>query len=264
MRLEIFSAFPQELKHMRENLKIIESLRKGPFNIFFAEYSSKEVVLVQTGMNIHNANPTLEYILEEHCPDLILSLGFGGALYDGALVGDLVWASRVVFIPEGILEGETHTFLMSEGEETFYRHEPYILEVPGVREIVSRLSKVTMHEGCILTLERWMKKSEIKNIITQELSRPVCDMETFPLAKLSMQRGLPFFAVRSITDQADEEIPLELLDISDESGNYRFSRALRLIVCKPKLIPDIIKLGRNSKIASKNLWHVVESLLEIL
>jgi hypothetical protein len=108
-----------------------------------------------------------------------------------------------------------------------------------------------------------MKKSEIKKALPR-LPLPVCDMETFPLAKLSMRKGLPFFAIRSITDRADEEIPLELLDVSDESGQYKLSRALRLILSRPKLISEIAKLGRNSRIASNSLWHAVKTLVETL
>jgi adenosylhomocysteine nucleosidase len=248
MRLAIFSAFPQELKYIVKNFTIMKKLKKYPFHIFFTKYSSSEIILVQTGIGTHNAENSLKYILGEYSPDCILSLGFGGALYDGATVGDLIWASKVLLIPESTVE-----------------KSQYLLEIPNSREIFSKLSdKIVMHEGCALTLEKWMKKSEVKKMLPRELSIPICDMETFFLAKLSVQKGLPFFAVRAITDLSNEEIPRDLLGVSDKSGNYRFSRALFLLLCKPKLIPGMIKLGRNSKVAAKNLWPVVKSLVEIL
>jgi adenosylhomocysteine nucleosidase len=248
VRLAIFSAFPQELKYIVKNFTIMKKLKKYPFHIFLAKYSSSEIILVQTGIGTHNAENSLEYILEEYSPDCILSLGFGGALYDGAIVGDLIWVSKVLLIPESAVE-----------------KSQYLLEIPNSRETFSKLSdKIVMHEGCALTLEKWMKKSEVKKMIPRELSLPICDMETFFLAKLSVQKGLPFFAVRAITDLINEEIPRDLLRVSDKSGNYRFTRALFLLLCKPKLILSMIKLGRNSKVAAKNLWLVVKSLVEIL
>jgi hypothetical protein len=89
-------------------------------------------------------------------------------------------------------------------------------------------------------------------------------METFPLAKAALARGLPFVAIRSITDRSHEEIPPELLCVSDESGNYRLSRALDVLLRKPSLIPRAIHLRRNSAIASRNLWRAVKALMEVL
>jgi adenosylhomocysteine/aminodeoxyfutalosine nucleosidase len=256
MRLAIFSAFPQELKCILKNFKPIKNLRRHPFSTFLTKYLNSEIILVQTGMGTRNAEAAMKYILEEYGPDFILSIGFGGALYDGALIGDLVWASRVILVPEDILKGLI---------PSSYNMESYLLEVPDAGEIFSKLSeKVSMKEGCILTCERYIKKSEIKKHLSKDLSFPVCDMETFFLAKLSVNQGLPFFAVRSITDRADEEIPPEFLYVTDESRKYKLSRALSLILSKPKLIKDVIRTGRASTIASNNLWLVVKALTEII
>jgi adenosylhomocysteine nucleosidase len=256
MRLAIFSAFPHELKCIVKNLKPIKSLRRQPFSTFLAKYLNSEIILVQTGMGNRNTEAALNYILEEYGPDFILSVGFGGALYDGASIGDLVWASRVILVHEDILKGL---------RPSSYNMGSYLLEIPDAGEIFSRLSgKISMHEGCILTFETYMKKSEVTKHLSNDLSFPVCDMETFFLAKLSIEQGLPFFAVRSITDRSDEEIPPEFLGVTDKSGRYKLSRALSLILSKPGLFKDIIRTGRSSIIASTNLWHLVKAVIEII
>ncbi len=242
MRTAIFSALPHELKQTVRNLNIIEEVRNS-FKILFAEHPFHEIILVETGMGSHNAEAAFEHVLAKYSPDFIVSMGFGGALYNGATVGDLIYASRVFSIGGKLEEA---------------------IELPHAARIFGRLSgKITMREGSILTLQRLMKKSEIKQIMPQ-IPFPVCDMETFPLARLSMHKGLPFLAIRSITDKADEEISFELFDISDEFGQYRPSRALRLLFSRPKLIPEVAKFGRNSRIASNSLWYAVSHLVEIL
>ena len=214
-----------------------------PFEIYFVEHPSHEILMVQAGMGFRSAETALRYVLKEYNPDFIASIGFGGALYRGAAAGDLIWPSKVFFISDKV-------------EDT--------LELPDAGKISDRLSgKVIAHEGTVFTLQRWMKKSEIKGIIP-ELPLPVCDMETFPLAKLSVLQGLPFFAVRSITDTADEEIPHEFLTVSDKSGKYMLSRSLKLLLSKPKLIRKAARLGMTSRIAARNLSHAVRALVEIL
>ena len=242
MRPAILSALPQELKQTVRNLKITRKVR-DPFKIFFAEHPFHEIILIETGMGSHNAEAAFEHVLAKHSPDFIVSMGFGGALYNGAEVGDLVYASRVFDIGEK-MEGA--------------------IELPDAAGMFGRLSgKISVQEGSILTLRRFMKKTEIKQIMPQ-IPLPVCDMETFPLARLSTHKGLPFLAIRSITDRVDEEISPELFDIGDEFGRYKLSRALRLLFSKPRVIPEVAKLGRNSRIASNSLWHAVRQLVEIL
>jgi nucleoside phosphorylase len=256
LRLAIFSAFPQEIKRIVKNFKPAKSFERRPLTLFFFEYAAREIILVQAGMGARNAEAALEYVFEEHKPDFVLSIGFGGALYAGASAGDLIGAARVFLIPENIEEKPNAALNCLDS---------YSLEIPGSGEIINKLSgKVDIKEGCILTLGRYMKKSGIKNRLPADISFPVCDMETFFLAKLALKLELPFFAVRSITDRADEEIPPEFLRVTDESGNYSRFRALRLLLYKPQLMKDIIKIGRNSGLASNNLWHAVRSIIEVL
>lgn len=244
MRLAIFSAFPHEIKPLVKNLSAARIPKTLPFALFLAPYGPGEVIVVQTGMGTRNAEASLDYVIKEYSPTIILSSGFGGALYDNAAIGELIWASRVLLVNEGVRE---------------------ILDLPDRDQLFRRLSqKLTIQKGSIVTLERWMKKPEIKRALSRPLPFPVCDMETFPLAKASLNRGLPFVGVRSITDRSHEEIPPELLSVSDESGNYRLTRSLKVLLKNPSLVPRAIHLGRNSSIASGNLWRAVKTLIEVL
>jgi adenosylhomocysteine nucleosidase len=244
VRLAIFSAFPQEIKGIVRNLKAVKSSERHPVTLFFAEYLSREVVVVLSGMGSMNAETALNYVCERYAPEFILSLGFGGALYDGAALGEIIWSEKFLLIRENVAE---------------------TLELSDVRDVINRVSgNFSVREGSILTIEKWMAKSEVKKFVPEKFYFPVCDMETFFLARLSIKRRVPFLAVRAITDLADEEIPPEFLSVSDESGTYKFSRALRLVFSKPKLLRDIIRIGRSSALASNNLWHFLKALIEVM
>jgi nucleoside phosphorylase len=241
VRVAIFSAFPQEIKQIIKNLKAERSFERHPLTTFSARYSSKEIIIVLTGMGKANAERAVEYTVTKYSPDLALSVGFGGALYEGAVIGDVVWGSRVFLIQDDITE---------------------TLDLPNLKDIVGRLpATFAVREGSILTLAKWMKKADIKKFLPNELSLPVCDMETFFLAKAAMKERLPFFTIRSITDRAGEEIPHDFMSVTDQHGKYKLSRALKLILGKPKLVGDIIRIGRNSSTASIHLWYAVRSVI---
>jgi adenosylhomocysteine nucleosidase len=244
VRVVIFSTFPQEIRQIIKNIKAKRRFQRHPFASFSAEYFSKEIIVVLTGMGRENVEKAVKYTIKEYNPDFAFSVGFGGALYAGAVIGEIIWGSRIFLVQENIIE----TLELSHARNT-------------VREFPCN---TVIREGSILTLEKWMKKTDIKKILSYEFSFPVCDMETFFLAKCAIEKGLPFVAIRSVTDLIDEEIPQEFLSVTDEHGAYRFSRALKLILGKPRLMKDIVKVGRNSRIASNNLWCAIRSLIETI
>ena len=254
MRLAIFSAFPQEVKQLVRGFRPVEKLGRHSLILYFARYFSREIIVVQTGMGAENTEAALKYVVEDYRPDFILSVGFGGALYGDAAIGDIICGSRVFLIPEKIREGSAPDRVKLDSEE-----------IPDVAEVVSRLSdRVPIREGCIITIEKHMDKPAIRKILPGDLSFPVCDMETYFLARLAKEMGLPVLCLRAITDRADEEIPVEFLGVTDKSGKYSLSLAIRLIIGKPKIIRHIFRIGMNARIASINLLHAVRALIEVL
>jgi adenosylhomocysteine nucleosidase len=254
MLVALFAAFPQELKHIRKTFPSSQNLEDKPVPHQVKQYPACDIITVQTGMGSANVQTAFRRILREHHPDVVISAGFGGALYEEAKIGDIVWSTRSLFIG-----GDGRTGQLE------HHHEGAVHGSTIGRQLGEKLSeKTAAAEGIIVTLSGMMSKSKIKKMIPHDLLFPVCDMETFYLAKLSHLNRVPFLALRSITDRLNEDVPLDLLAVTDSTGQYSFSRALMLLLAKPKLIPVGIKFGKNAARASKNLGMAVDSLVEIL
>jgi nucleoside phosphorylase len=253
MRLVICAAFPQEVKKIITRLKAEKDAKQRPFDVYRVTRLSTEIILVITGIGTANAESAARYVHAEFDPHLILSIGYGGAVYEGATVGDLLWGSKFLLMPE------------PTEEETRNSAESRHLEIQGNKKILAKLQgMILIREGTIVTLPSLMKKSEIRKAISGEMPNLVCDMETFALAHFCAETGLRFAAVRSITDLHDEDIPPELGDISDSSGKYSAFCALRTFIAKPRLLPIVFRLAVNSQKASQSLCSFVESFLEAL
>lgn len=246
MKLMVLAAFPQELKHVLKNIKAVKGGKKRPFTIYEGRYLSHAIVAVQTGMGPVGIEAGLEGVIEGHKPDYLVSIGFGGALYDGAKTGELVWGIEYM--------------LQGKGEGGRLKEDAAVNKA-----VFKRLcGRLDIKEGIIITVTERTAKPELREAVPNSSPFPVCDMETFYLAGLALKRGVPFFAIRSITDRADEEIPEELFSVCDESGNFKFTRALGLLAKRPSLIPGSVKLRSVSAKASKNLWLAARSLAEVL
>ncbi len=253
MRIAVFSAFPQELKYIRKNSVPLKS--GGAFRIFVNKRPACDLIAIETGMGNMNLESSFNHIVKVYRPDIILSIGFGGALYYRADIGELVFGSRYFILTR---EGAVEFPQLSTGNAKVKRSLTNAVVLTGLRQ------KISVKEGSFVTLSEWMAKSKLKAFMPENAAFPVCDRETIHLAKISYRNNLPFFAIRSITDRLDRDIPEELFNVTDENGNYRLSRALALLLSRPSLIIDAVKLGRNAALASKNLWEAVKALTEVL
>jgi adenosylhomocysteine nucleosidase len=248
MKLMVLAAFPQELKHVLKNMKAAGKEKKCPLTIYIGSYGPHDIVAVQTGMGPFETDGALEDVFKEHDPDYILSIGFGGALYDRAKAGELVWGKRCMLCDKGNGIDQKEGLNAAENSSIY-------MKLRG---------KLDIKEGTVITITERTAKPVLRKMLPKNIPFPVCDMETFHIARLALKRGVPFFAIRSITDRADEEIPEELFGVCDEEGNFKFTRALGILVKRPALIPGSVRLGSISAGASKNLWQAVKSLIEVL
>ncbi len=245
-RILICAPLVRELKYVLNNFSA-EKKRWKSTGIISAKTENGEVILLRTGVGVRDSESSLTSLLGELRPDLIVSLGFAGALYEGLAAGDLVWASRVFFLADGTADAEIPEIPLSESK--------------GMADRLAGI--IPIREGCIVTLESLVKKPEIKRRLPAEIPFPVCDMETFVLARTAIQQGIPFFAARSVSDTSEHEIPSELLDIFDESGKILYLRLSKRILQKTGLVTDMVRLRRDSKKAARSLGSLVRALLII-
>ncbi len=247
-RLLICAAIPHEFKYIRRNLSPKELQSSTAGRAFTAQTASAEITLLQTGIGIHNAESSIESLLKEVHPDLIISLGFGGALQEGVAAGELVRASKIIFLRS-----------RTNGASSLKTTD---ISLPKANLTGIFGSSISFREGCIVTLENPMTKQEIRNVLPGNIPFPVCDMETFALATIAARSHLPFVAVRAISDTSDQEISQEVFDIIDSSGKTSYARLLVSLLKKPSLIKILISLGLNSEKAAKRLGDLVTCFLD--
>jgi adenosylhomocysteine nucleosidase len=245
VRVAILAALPQELAPLIERLRATREERSRLFDIYFATDRSTEIILVITGMGSANAQAAISFICKSHCPDIVLSAGYGGALYPGAVGGELIWADNFFAIRE--------------------TDHPENLKMQAEDKIIDRIARdVSIKHGVIITVPGFMKKAEIITLVPENIENPVCDMETYPIAHSCAGQRIRFIAIRSITDLYGHDIPAEIAGIVDKSGQYSIFRALRTMIRRPLLLPTLLKLGIYSRRASRNLKDAVMAFLDAL
>jgi len=245
MKILVAGALPHELKPFLKHLKPQRQLRAGAFRVTQTTYLSHEIMLAITGIGIRNAEDTVKSVLGVLNADFLLSIGFAGALSKGVRIGDLVAATSVSLVSANSIKKT--------------------VQIPDERRLRDVLGgNVGARAASFFTLEKLMQKKAVRHFVPGDAAYPVCEMETFPLAEIALERQMPFLAVRSITDLADEEIPPEFVELADRSSRHQFMQAACLLLRKPQLLPIVVKLAKRSRKAAEALWLVFDALAHAL
>lgn len=241
MKIAIITAMPEEsraaLKAAGHRKKSLVSGRKR----FCSQMAGHDIVLVEGGMGLLNAGWAAMALATE-APDLMISAGFAGAVLPGLRVGDVVMAEQV-------LQWEGSGF--EEIEVGFF----------GLNGIASALG---VARGTFISCNEILEKHALAARLPASAVNPLLEMETAAVARVAAAQGIPFLAIRSISDSADEELGFSIDEFCDESMRIRPARVLATILARPRIVPQLIRLARTSRVAAASLATAMERMLREL
>lgn len=202
------------------------------------EYQGRAVLLACTGMGRQRAEVNASAILRHTPVTVVLSIGFSGALEGTQRVGDLVLASELLAVTE------------SPGCEAA-SYPPDRVRLLTITAAL-RETSLRVKTGPTVTAPDVITTPEEKEALGKQTGAIAVDMESYWIARIAAERGLPFLALRVISDaQADRLLPFEHL--ADANGASRARWLMAHLLRKPGDLAVLLKLGRHAREARRTL-----------
>jgi len=234
-KVGLIAAMPEEVAPLLKKIGGYKKVTSGRHDIFSFNFNGQDTKLLTSGMGPANAASAARTLIDSFRPELIVNFGFAGSLSPELNVGDIVTANRILFL---------HDRLFSEqqglGGEIF---------VAGVKT------------GAFVTTGKVTDKKWLSAKLPNGISKAVVEMETAAVAQAAHREGIPLIAIRAISDGFDEELGFSLDEFCDRELNLQKWRVLLTVAKKPWIIPQLMRLSRNSGIASNALAEAVCVLL---
>jgi adenosylhomocysteine nucleosidase len=161
-------------------------------------------------------------------PEALLSVGFCGALDPGLRVGDLVAAECVVEEASG---------------EVFAADPRLLAAAPGRR-------------GTLVTARNLVRTPADR----ARLDGLACDLESAAAARVAAGAGIPFLALRAVSDETRHILP-DFDRLTDAAGRLRPWAALCHVVIRPWELARLLRLWPASRRAGRALAAGVDDLL---
>lgn len=239
--LALVAALEGEASGLRRRLALAPERVAGlPGAAYSGQCGRRPVLLACSGMGRRRAEAALEAVLAHHDALAVVSFGFSGGLQGRLAAGDLILASELM--------GSTGP--AGEIEPTVFRADRELLRAATQALETARLPAVC---GATVTAPGIVDTPAGKESLGRRTGAVAVDMESYWLARAASTRGLPFLAIRAISDGVGDRLPpLDLL-LDGDDGAPGAGRLAALLVRQPGSLAALLRMARNAGRARRAL-----------
>jgi adenosylhomocysteine nucleosidase len=221
-RVAILAAFPGELKPLVRGWP--HSVRSGIH--FWAQRNEEEEWIAACAGAGQPAATRAFAALEDGGPiDLVFSIGWAGALRDNLPAGS---AHNVA----GVIDIRTGERIRCDAEAG----NLWLVTSPRVADEKEKLRLASTYNAALV------------------------DMEAAAIARLAAMRGIPFYAIKGISDSLHAKLP-DFNRFITPGGRMLTGKLILHVLPRPRHWPALIQMGENSKKAARSIAETLHSFL---
>ena len=234
----ILFALQRESAPFRRDFRPQRAFPGAPCGARFCSSADLNVLVVETGIGQAKVAHALDWLLakpiidgQPYEPRLILFAGFAGALNDALKVGDIVVADEVVDE-----QGQSWRTTWPQAE--------------------------SLRRGRLLTVDQITATPADKRRLAERHQAIAVEMESAHFAARCTQAGIPFGCVRAISDEVMTALSPALASMLS-GGTASPWRVLMALARRPGMLPELLRLARDTKRASEELGLALGELLKM-
>jgi adenosylhomocysteine nucleosidase len=235
--IAIFAATHWELQAVRRGLAMDRVATIAGVRCHIRQREDRTYWLIQTGVGPTAARSVAERVLTAQSMSLIMSTGFACALVP-AQVGDLIVGTSVSSV---------------HGERGWMMGSDCVLCDETVRAsvlIVAQDAGLVTRIGTVVSSETVIWQAEEKHRLQRVTGATGLDMESAALAEMAQERGLPMAIVRTVSDLADEDLPLDFNLFLRPTG---WIKGMQALIVHPSSLVGLNRLRKQSRVAADRL-----------
>jgi nucleoside phosphorylase len=203
-------------------------LKSAPCHAALAGGSLHSFLLMETGVGRRAVDAAFDWLLATvRCPRWLIYAGFAGALDPALCVGDVLLADAIVG-PSG--------------------------------QCWSAQKWSGVQSGRLFTAERLVGTPTEKRELAAAHGACMVDMEAAHVASRAATAAIPFFSIRAISDNAQTSLSPAFVALL-AGGRVSAPRLVRAICGRPSLLLELWRLGRDTRIAARQLARALDRLL---
>ncbi|HEY1579446.1 MAG TPA: nucleoside phosphorylase [Terracidiphilus sp.] len=222
-RVAIIAAMPGELKPLVGGWP---HSTRGTIKFWALRNEEEEWIAACAGAGLDAATKAFAGIEDGGPIDLVLSVGWAGALTDACIAGQAYNVAGVF----DTRTGERFNCDAGAGRQ-------WLVTSPRVADETEKRRLAATYKAALV------------------------DMEAAGVARLAAMRGIPFYCIKGVSDAVDAKLP-DFNRFIDAAGQFQTVRFVTFALFRPWLWPALVQMGENSKKASQSIAERLHELLD--
>lgn len=233
----VVAALPEEIRPLQQRLHGRSRLRPG--RGLKGILGERQVVTMATGDGSERARGGLIRLLAAAEVEAVIAIGIAGGLSKDLRVGDVVVAKRVTNSAGDVPEPADHLLVQA-------------LELAGI-------TPGAIHSHSQIAIDPVAKRRLWQE--TGSHAAQVIDLETASYARSAAAQGVPYVAIRAVSDSSDEALPLDFNLYRRPDGSSDRLAILRHALLHPSIVPELMQLRERLQHCASRLAGLVEEYL---
>lgn len=236
----LFVATRWELAALRRALPVDRRVEIEGVSCFIGQQADRSYWLVHTGIGPEAATAAARAVFNRRPMALAISTGFAGALMPAA-IGDVIVG---ISVSSGVFDGAWNQMAPPISCDAAV--------VSAVQSVVAQVG-MTARIGSVVSLSRVLCRASEKQVIGRLTGAVALDMESAALGTVARAHEVPFMVLRTVSDVASEDLPLDFNVFLKPSG---WVRGIVSLMNHPSSLIGLNRLRRQSRLAADRLTAV--------
>jgi nucleoside phosphorylase len=226
----VLFALPRERMFFHGTYRIAHRFACHSIRGWRCAWREHPVLVVETGVGVENTLRAVDWLLAgpqhddvTYRPTFILFGGFAGALDESLGVADVVLAEEVINLDGHVLRASWPAEQLSD-----------------------------IRRGRLLTVNRFIGNPAEKLALGRQYGAIAVDMETAAFARRCAENNVPWGALRVISDDIRRPVSRDVAALVEDS-RVSVPRLLKTLLRRPTIVPELWRLGRDTRRASRKL-----------
>ncbi len=242
-KIAVISALQEELSEILQLMPDEQRVPIGGRTFWQGHLQDHDVIAVLSGIGKVAAATTTAVLLERFEPEMVIVTGVAGGLAMDASVGDIVVGTGFSqhdmdaspLFPRWEMPGYGRSRFDADPVLVQVLHEaakdavtwlPKLLDAQTMAEL--GLHRPHVHQGEIITGDRFISTAADSDALRAAFPEAwAVDMETAAVAQVCHDHGVPFGAVRVVSDRADEEAHVDFQHFLNQVARHYSARIVR-------------------------------------
>lgn len=224
----IIGAMEEEVMLLKERMTVLNVRSIAQVEYVRGKLGDKEIILAKSGIGKVNAAVCAQIMIDIFKVNALINLGVAGALAPDLEICDLVISKDFIQHDFDVTAFGHARGIIPQMETSLFKADPHLVHlVEKASEVLA--AKIQVKTGRILSGDKFISRVEDRDDLYQTFAGECTEMEGAAIAQVCYLNRVPFVAIRSISDKADNSANMAFNEFTRQAAINSSKLLLKLL-----------------------------------